>query len=108
MEQPLGHRIDHHVAGAGIKGNNLVRGGICRNGREIGNAADVLHDSANFRVAIEQVIEKGNQGRAFAASGHVRRTKIADHRSSDPGRDDRALAGLPGRRDLRPRKGGSP
>ena len=48
------------------------------------------------RIAVEQVIEKGNQGRALAAGGHVGRAEIGHDGDADPRGDHRAFSGLPG------------
>src|SRR5882672_4549250 len=51
-------------------------------------------------MAKQHVVEKGNEWSALAASSHIRRTKIRDHRNTHSRRDDRGLAGLPRRCDL--------
>ena len=70
--------------------------GVGRNRGEVGNAADVLRDASDVRIAIERVVEKRHQRRAFAAGGHVGGTKIRNDRDAEPRRDHRAFAGLPG------------
>ena len=39
-------RVDQHVAWAGIKGDDLLGGGVRRDGRDVGDAADVQRDAA--------------------------------------------------------------
>src|SRR5271166_1370520 len=46
-------------------------------------------------MAVEHVIEEGNQWRALAAHGHVRGAKIGDHRHAKLRSDDGCFAGLP-------------
>ena len=48
------------------------------------------------RVAIEEVIEEGNERGAFASGGHVGGAEIGNDRDADTGGDYRAFAGLPG------------
>src|SRR6266404_5121482 len=95
-EKPVDDCIDHHVARAGVESRNLLRGCSRRNYRQVGDAANVLHDVPNFGIAIEQVIEEGNQGRAFASRSHVGWTKIRDDRDADSGRENGAFSSLPG------------
>ena len=63
---------------------------------EICDAADVLHDASDLGIAIKQVVEKGNQRRAFASGGHVGGAEVGDDRDSDAGGKHRAFSGLPG------------
>ena len=51
-------------------------------------------------VAIQKIIKKGNQRSALASSRHIRRTKIRDHRHTQPRRNHRAFAGLPRHRQF--------
>ena len=46
-------------------------------------------------MAVEHVIKEGNQRRAFAASGHVGRTKIRDYRYAQLRCDDGGFTRLP-------------
>ena len=104
VEQMLGDGVDHHVAGPGVEGDDLLGQRARRNRREIADAAEVLHDAPVTAMAVEHVIEEGNQRRAFAAGSHVGGTKIGDHRHADLRRDHRRLAGLPGAGDAAPEK----
>ena len=67
-----------------------------RDRRQICDPADVLHDAADFGIAIKQVVEEGNQRRAFASGGHVGGAEVGDDRNADAGGDHRAFSGLPG------------
>src|SRR5581483_6052005 len=67
---------------------------------EIGDSADVQHDASDARMAIDEVIEEGNQRRTFASCGHVRRAEVGHRRCSSARRYDRALARLPGDRQF--------
>ena len=95
-EEAIGDRVNHHVAGAGVESRNLFRGCSRRDCCQVRDAADVLHDAADLLVAIEQVIEEGNQRRAFASGGHVGGTEIGDDRDADARGDHGAFSGLPG------------
>ena len=99
VEQPLGDRVDHHVAGPSVKGQDPIGKSPRGNGGEIGDSADVLRDPSPARVPIQQIVEERNQRRPFASRGHIRRTEIRNHRHSHAGCDHRAFAGLPGGRD---------
>ena len=49
-----------------------------------------------FGIAIKQVVEEGNQRRAFASGGHVGGAEIGNDRNSDTGGEHRAFSRLPG------------
>ncbi len=94
-EESVGHCVDHHVAGAGVESCHLLRRCSGRDCRQVRDAADVLHDAADLLIAIQQVIEEGNQRRAFASGGHVGGAEIGDDRNADTSGEHRALSGLP-------------
>ena len=95
-EETVGDGVNHHVARAGVESRNLFSGCSRRDCCQICDATDVLHDASDLRVAIEQVVEEGNQRRAFASGGHVGGAEIGDDRDADTGGDHRAFSGLPG------------
>ena len=55
-------------------------------------------------LAIEQVIEEGNQGRAFASRSHIGGAEIGYHRDAHARGDHRAFARLPGDREFASQK----
>src|SRR5260370_35763838 len=87
-------RVNEHVGGAGVEGKNLrrLRGG--RNHGDISDATHVERDAAEFWMAVEQIVSIGNERRALAAEGDVRRTKIADSRDACARGDDGRLTDL--------------
>ena len=87
-------RVDDHVAGAGVEGQDRAgRGGFGDDG-DVGDAADVQGGAAAAGVAIEQVIAKGDERRALSAGGHVGGAKIADRGDAGERGDDGGLADL--------------
>ena len=76
----------------------------CGDSGEVGDAADVLRDSAQPGIAEQHVVEERNQRRAFAANRHIRRTKIRNHRNADSRGDNRCLTRLPRGGELVPKK----
>src|SRR5438128_1677955 len=65
-----------YSARAGVECNYLCSRCSGWNRSQIGDSANVLHHAPDARVAIEQVVEEGNQWRALAAGRHVGRAKI--------------------------------
>src|SRR5690348_594386 len=53
-----GERVDDHVAGAGVEGDDVAGAGARGNYGEISDAADVEGDAADAGIAIEQVVNK--------------------------------------------------
>ena len=102
------HRIDHHVAGAGVKGKHLAERRARRDRRQIRNAADILRDaihaSITMTIAVQKIVDERYQRRAFSPGRHIRRTKIRNHRNSQPRRDHRAFSRLPRGRQLSSQK----
>ena len=95
-EEAFRDRIDHHVAGAGVESGDLFRGCGRRDRSQVRDPADVLHNAADLPIAVEQVIEKGNQGRALASGGHVGRTEIGHDGNACARGNHGAFSGLPG------------
>ena len=48
-----------------------------------------------MRIAIQQVVEKGNQRRTLSAGSHISRPKIGYNRDTYPSGDDSAFSSLP-------------
>src|SRR6266851_2583132 len=86
--------VDKHVGGAGVEGEDLLRLGRARKNRNVGDAAEVERNAAEFRVAIEKVVHIRNKWRSLATEGDVRRSKITDGRDARASRDDGRLADL--------------
>ena len=77
--------IDHHVAGAGVKGNQLLWRTPRWDSRKIRDAANVLRNSVAGEasascIAIKKIVKERDQRRAFASGCNIRGTKIGDHR----------------------------
>ena len=71
--------VDHHVAGAGIEGDDIF-------GRAAGGITVILAmppilsaTRVRARMAEQQVIDEGHQRRALAAGGDIARAEIGDH-----------------------------
>ncbi len=101
-EEFFRHRIDNHIARAGVEGDDLLGRRARRYGAEVGNSADVLHDASAALVAVEQVVEEGNQRCAQAPGRHVGWTEVGDYRYARTGGNDRTLARLPCARHIAP------
>ncbi len=97
-------RVDHHVAWAGIEGDHLLRRRAARNGRDVGDAADVEGHAAQAAMAEQQVVHERNQRRAVPSGRNVPGTEIGDHRNSGSLRDHRGLADLQRAGDLAPQE----
>src|SRR5690242_538361 len=87
-------RVDDHIPGAGIEGDDRLRRGGFGDDGDIGNAANIQDGAAAARVAIEQIIDEGNKRRALAADGHVGWPKITDRCHARDGGDDSGFADL--------------
>src|SRR5271165_5174394 len=95
IEQSFGDCIHHHVAGTRIKRDNFLGKSARRNRGQVADAPDVLHDPPKPPMPEDHVIEKRNQWSALAVGGHVRGTKVCNHRKAESCCNDSALAGLP-------------
>ena len=100
LKEALGDSVDNHVAGTGIEGDDVFGSSSGRNRGEVGDAADVLHDASTTVMAIQDVVEKGNQRCAFAASRHVGGSEIGYDGHCRALRKNGALSCLPGAGDL--------
>ena len=87
-------RVDDHIAGAGVEGQDGAGLGGFGDDGDVGDAADVQDGAAAAGVAIEQVIAKGDERRALAADGHVGGAKIAHGGDAGERGDDGGLADL--------------
>ena len=54
-EELFGDGIDHHVAGSSIERDDILDGSRARADRgKVGDAANILHDSSDMRIAKKQ------------------------------------------------------
>jgi len=53
-------RVHEHVGGAGVEGEDLRGSGACRDDGDVGDAAEIEGDAAEFGMAIEEVVGEGN------------------------------------------------
>src|SRR5229473_3595115 len=80
--------VDQHVGGAGVEGEDLLRLGRMRKNCNVGDAAKIERNSAEFRVSIKEIVHIRNKRRALATEGDVGGAKIADGRNAGPRSDD--------------------
>src|SRR5271165_1550303 len=99
-EQTLGHSVDHHIGRARVEGDDMFWLCAWWNRGEVADSPKILHDTPIAALAVENVIEEGNQGRTFAAYGHVCGTEIRDHGHAELCRDDGRFTRLPCARDV--------
>ena len=59
--------IDEHVGWAGIEGEDLRGLGGGGEDGDVGNAAEIQGNAAEFRVAVEQIVGVGDERGALAA-----------------------------------------
>ena len=91
-----GHRVDDHVAGAGVEGEHLLRRRAGGQHGHVADAADVLQKDALILPAIKKIFRKWHQRRALPAHGHVRHAEVGHRGDARARGDDRALADLHG------------
>src|SRR5579864_7726075 len=89
-----GERVDDHVAGTRVEGEDIfrLRGGG-KHG-EVGDASDIEGDAAAARIAIKKIVDEGNERRALASCGDVGGTKIGDGGDAGALGDDGGLGEL--------------
>src|SRR5713101_1741123 len=90
----MDERIDQHVAGAGVEGEDLRRLRIGGKNSDVSNAAEIERHAAEFGVAIEKIVGVGNEGRTLAAESDVCGAEVADGGNSAAGGDDGGFADL--------------
>lgn len=91
--------VDEDVGGAGVKGKDVL--GLCSGGDygDVGYAAQVEGDAAEFFVTVEEVVGEGDEGGALASGGHVGGAEVADGGDAGAGGDNGSFANLQGRRN---------
>src|SRR5262249_29611744 len=90
----LDEGIDEHVGRAGVEGKDLRRFRGSREDGDVGDAAEVERDAAEFGVAVEEIVDVGNERGALAAEGDVGGTKVSHSSDAGSSGDDRGLADL--------------
>ena len=100
FRDPSHNLVHHHVPGAGIKGQRVLRSASRRQHRQIPDPADVLQPYGLLLPAVQQVFRIRHQGRPLSAGGKVPRPEIADHRAAQSLGDHRGLPQLQRSPDL--------
>src|ERR1700733_14621866 len=90
----LHQRVDNHIPGASVEGENIFWFRVGRNYGDVCDAADIQCNAANFRIAIEKVVHKRNERSALATDGDIRRTKIGNRCDSCSRGDNCGFADL--------------
>src|ERR1700746_2071907 len=90
----LDESVDEHVAGAGVKGEDVGWLGVGGDYGDVGDAADIEADATEGFVAIESVIGEGNQWRALAAKGDIGWAEVRYGGDFCEGGDDRPVTDL--------------
>jgi hypothetical protein len=76
-------RINDHVAGTGIEGNDLVGGASRRNRRDVRDSSDVQCHATGCLIAKEQVVHMRDERRSTSSRRHVARAEIGYNRSTN-------------------------
>ena len=73
VREVLDEGVDEHVGGAGVEGEDLD--GFAGGGEDgdVGDAAEIEGDAAEFGVAVEEIVGVGDERGALAAVGRCRR-----------------------------------
>ena len=88
--------VNEHVAGASIEREDFFWRGRCGHDGDVGDAADVQGDAAEFFVAVEGVVGEGNEWCSLTAESDVGGTEIADRGDAGEICNDGAVADLEG------------
>jgi len=86
--------VNEHVGGAGVEGEDLGGLGIRRDDGDVGDAAKIERDAAEFGMAVEEIVGEGNERSALAANGDVRGTEVCDGGDAGARGDDGGFADL--------------
>ncbi len=70
--------VNEHVGWAGVEGEDLLWASGAGNDGDIGDAAEIERDAADFFVAVEQIIGVGNERSALTAEGDVGGPEVGD------------------------------
>src|SRR5260370_1888076 len=90
----MDERIHEHVAGPRVERENMGRFRFARKNRDVADAAEIERDTAEFGVAIQEIVDVGNEGRALTTESDVRGTKVAHRGDSGAGGGDGWFADL--------------
>ena len=74
----LDEGVDEDVGGASVEGEDVFGLGCGGNDGDVGDAAEVEGNAAEFGVAVEEVIGEGDEWGALAADGHVGGAEVGD------------------------------
>ena len=94
MREMLDQGVDEHVGGAGVEGEHLRRLGVCWEHGDVGDAAEIEGDAAEFGVAVEKIVGVGDERGALAAESDVGGAEVGDGGDAGAGGDDAGLADL--------------
>jgi hypothetical protein len=86
--------VDQHVGGAGVEGKDLRRFSASGEHGDVGDAAEVEGDTAEFLVPVEKIVDVGNQRGALAAESDVGGAEVGDGGDAGARGDGRGLADL--------------
>src|SRR2546429_5719974 len=70
-EEPLRQRIDDHVGGSGVEGDESIERAAGWNEGEVGDAAEVLQDACAPWMREESRVEQGDEWCALSAGNHI-------------------------------------
>ncbi len=70
--------VEEDVGGAGVEGEDVLRLGAGGDDGDIGDAAEIERDAADFFVAIEEVVGERDERGALASGGHVGGAEVGD------------------------------
>src|SRR5437667_1347404 len=100
-----GQGVDEHVGRSRVEREYLLRLGGARKNGNVGDAAEIQRNTAQSRVAVEKIIDVGDERRALSAESHIRRPKIADSRNARAPGDHGRLSNLQSGCSWRPKVG---
>ena len=86
--------VNEHVSGARVEGEHLRGLGIGWDDGDVGDAADVEGDAAEFGMTVKGVVGEGNERRTVAAESDVGWAEVGDGGDACAGGDDGAFADL--------------
>ena len=87
-------RVDEDVGGAGVEGEDILGLGAGGDDGDVGDAAEIERDAAEFFVAVEEIVCKGDERGALASGGHVGGAEVGDGGDAGASGDDGGFAYL--------------
>src|SRR5208282_3501876 len=85
------HRIDHHVAGAGIKSYDLAKRRARGNRGQIRNAANVLRNAVHALITVQKIVDERHQRRVFPSASAYSSPRRKFNRARSATRADSAF-----------------